>query len=156
MNKLLFFILCISLAACAPMNAFEESVAIPGHKWESSFKPVINFDIADTTSLYNVYVVIRHKNAYGFNNIWIKASVQEPGDSTVKSRQYDLKLANDAEGWLGKGMDDIFEHRILIQERTRFTKSGKYRFTLEHTMREDPLLEVMNAGLRIEKTPLAN
>lgn len=138
------------------MNAFESSVVIPGQEWKSSFKPAINFDITDTVSLYNVYIVLRHKNAYGFNNIWIRASVQEPLDTAVKSRQYDLKLANDDTGWLGKGMDDIFEHRILIQERTRFVRSGQYRFTLEHIMRKDPLPEVMNVGLRIEKTPGTN
>jgi gliding motility-associated lipoprotein GldH len=78
--------------------------------------------------------------------------VQEPADTTTKTQQYDLRLANDETGWLGKGMDDIFEHRILIQQRTRFTRAGEYRFKLEHTMREDPLQHVMNIGLRIEKS----
>lgn len=137
------------------MNAFENSVVIPGQEWESGFKPMINVEINDTTSLYNVYLVVRHKNAYSFNNIWIKASVQEPGDTATRSRQYDLRLANDDTGWLGKGMDDIFEHRILIQERTRFLRPGLYRFTLEHIMRTDPLPHVMNVGLRVEKTPTA-
>jgi len=135
------------------MNVFEKNVTIPGHQWESSFKPQIVFDITDTTSLYNIYVVVRHQNAYGWNNIWIKGTVQQPGDTTTRSQQYDLRLANDQKGWLGKGMDDIFEHRILIQQRTRFRRAGEYKFTLEHTMREDPLQHVMNIGLRIEKTP---
>ncbi len=153
MNRLITFILCIALAACGPINVFEKNVPIPNHEWESSFRPVITFDITDTASLYNVYVVIRHMNAYGYNNIWIRGSVQEPGDTATKSQQYDLKLASDEQGWLGKGMDDIFEHRILIQERTRFRRSGEYRFTFEQIMREDPLQNVMNIGLRIEKTP---
>jgi gliding motility-associated lipoprotein GldH len=140
-------------ASCGPINVFEKNVAIPKHQWESSFRPVITFDITDTASLYNVSVVIRHQNAYGYNNIWIRGSVQEPGDTAIKSQQYDLKLANDETGWLGKGMDDIFEQRVLIQERTRFRKPGEYRFTLEHIMREDPLQHVMNVGLRIERTP---
>src|SRR5688572_17213535 len=98
------------LVACGPINSFEKNVSIPGQEWASSFKPVITFDITDTSSVYNVYVVIRHKNAYRFNNIWIKGTVLQPGDTTIRSRQYDLKLANDETGWLGKGMDDIFEH----------------------------------------------
>ena len=145
-------IVCAFLAACEPINTFEKSVPVPGQQWESSFKPQINFEITDTTSLYNVYVVLRHRNAYGYNNIWIRGTVQEPADTTTKTQQYDLRLANDETGWLGKGMDDIFEHRILIQQRTRFTRAGEYRFKLEHTMREDPLQHVMNIGLRIEKS----
>ncbi|HEY0677005.1 MAG TPA: gliding motility lipoprotein GldH [Chitinophagaceae bacterium] len=141
----------VFLSACGPINTFEKNVPIPGHEWESGFKPVITFDITDTASLYNVFMVIRHRNAYGYNNIWIRGTVQEPADTATRTQQYDLKLANDEKGWFGKGMDDIFEHRILIQERTRFTRPGEYRFKLEHTMREDPLKHVMNVGLRIEK-----
>ena len=145
-------LISVLFIACGPINTFEKNVTIPGHEWESSFRPEITFDITDTVSLYNVYIVIRHTNAYGYNNIWIRGMVQEPGD-TARRQQYDLKLANDETGWIGKGMDDIFEHRIMIQERTRFRKSGQYRFRLEHIMREDPLKYVMNVGLRIEKTP---
>src|SRR5688572_29784914 len=89
------------LAACGPINSFEKNVSIPGKEWARGFKPVVNFDITDTTSLYNVYMVIRHKNAYRFNNIWIKGTVLQPGDTALRSRQYDLKLANDESGWLG-------------------------------------------------------
>jgi gliding motility-associated lipoprotein GldH len=145
-------LLLVVLSACGPINTFEKNVTIPGHEWESTFRPEITFDITDTASLYNVYIVLRHTNAYGYNNIWIRGTVQQPGD-TARSQQYDLRLANDETGWIGKGMDDIFEHRILIQERTHFRKSGQYRFRLEHIMREDPLKHVMNVGLRIEKTP---
>lgn len=154
MNKhsLLCLLLILAFAACGPINSFEKNVSIPGQEWPSSFKPVISFDITDTSSLYNVYVVVRHKNAYRFNNIWVKGTVLQPGDTTLRSRQYELRLANDETGWLGKGMDDIFEHRILIQQRTRFARPGEYRFTLEHTMRDDPLKHVMDIGLRIEKT----
>lgn len=153
MNRSLIIFCLIALAACGPIDVFEKNVPIPGHAWESSFKPVITFDITDTTAVYNIYLVVRHRNAYAFNNIWIKGSVQEPGDTTIKSQQYDLKLASDEAGWFGNGMDDIFEHRVLIQQRTRFRKPGEYRFTLEQVMREDPLQHVMNVGLRIEKTP---
>jgi gliding motility-associated lipoprotein GldH len=152
MNRYLLISL-LFLASCGPINVFEKNVAIPNHEWESGFKPVITFDITDTAARYNIFLVVRHQNAYGYNNIWIRGTVQEPGDTTVKSQQFDLKLANDEKGWLGTGMDDIFEHRVLIQEKTRFRKPGPYRFTLEHVMREDPLRHVMNVGLRIERTP---
>lgn len=147
----LLILLCVCLAACKPMDAFEKSVPIPGHEWQSSFQPEIVFDITDTISVYDVYIVIRHQHAYEFNNIWIKGTVQQPGDTARRSQQYDLRLANDETGWLGKGMDDIFEYRALIQPRTRFTRTGQYRFTIEHIMRQDPLLHVMNIGLRVEK-----
>ena len=50
-------------------------------------------------------------------------------------------------------MDDIYEHRVEIQQETRFTHPGVYSFTLEQIMREDPLKHILNVGVRIEKAP---
>lgn len=138
--------------ACTTTGVFEKNIPIPGYKWENSFQPVINVDIADTTSSYNVYIVLRHTNKYQYNNIWVNAKVKGPGSEQWKSGQYDLLLATNDKGWLGSGMDDIFEHRILIQQ-IRFLKPGKYEYSIQQIMREDPLPEVMNVGLRIEKAP---
>ncbi len=147
----LLLIISQLLNSCTTTNVFEKNVPIPGHKWESSFQPKIEFDITDTTSTYNVYMVLRHTNEYNYNNLWVKSSVKEPGSTEWKTGQYDLLLANNDKGWLGTGMDDIFEHRILIQPQTKFKKSGKYEYSIQQIMREDPLLDVLNIGLRIEK-----
>ena len=68
--------------------------------------------------------------------------------------QYELPLASKEKGWLGTGMDDIYEHRINItpaNDNFYFRKSGEYVFTLEQVMREDPLQQVLDVGLRLEK-----
>ncbi|PWT70199.1 MAG: hypothetical protein C5B59_21070 [Bacteroidetes bacterium] len=146
------FLLSLLLTSCdLNTGVFEKNVAIPGHQWESSFKPEITFDVQDTTALYNVYLVLRHTDAYNFNNIWIRATVQEPGSAEAKNQQYDLALATNQSGWLGTAMDDIYETRLLIQPQTKFRKTGEYHFTIEQLMREDPLKNVLNAGIRVEK-----
>jgi len=155
MNKtkrlLLLPILYLLLHSCTRTGVFEKNVPIPDHKWESSFQPVIDFDLNDTTSTYKVYIVLRHTNKYGFNNLWVRAKVKQPGSQEWKSQQYDLLLATDEKGWLGTGMDDIFEHRILIQPKTTFNTAGKYEYSIQQIMREDPLPHILNVGLRIEK-----
>ena len=155
MQRLLLILIpsILLLSACTPTGIFEKNIPIPGYKWANSFQPVIDFDITDTTSTYNVYIVLRHTNKYDYNNIWVKAMVKEPGSQQWKSGQYDLLLATNDRGWLGSGMDDIFEHRVLVQQQTKFLKPGKYEYSIQQIMREDPLPEVMNVGLRIEKAP---
>jgi len=143
--------LCILLLACTKINVFEKNVAIKDHSWQRSIKPTVAFTIEDTASLYNLYIVLRHADAYNFSNIWLKCTVISPGDSTQKSRNYNLPLATDDQGWSGTGMDDIFEHRVLIQPRTKFSKPGEYRFKLEQIMREDPLEHILNVGMRVER-----
>ena len=154
MNKLSLYLILIIAAAlnsCTRTGVFEKNIPIPGHQWESNFQPIIEFDLNDTTSTYRVYIVIRHTNQYKYNNLWVKGSVKEPGSKDWKSQQYDLLLANNEKGWLGTGMDDIFEHRILIQPETKFVKPGKYQYSIQQIMRDDPLLHVLNIGLRIEQ-----
>jgi gliding motility-associated lipoprotein GldH len=148
---------CCSIAvySCTTTDLYEKNTAIPGHAWESSFQPSFSFTITDTSSLYNVMLVLRHTEKYAFNNIWLNVTVQAPGDS-VRSFRAEKILATNAAGWLGTGMDDIYEHRIplntdLAQNIFSFRRPGEYRFTLEQIMRENPLRHVLSAGLRIEK-----
>lgn len=136
-------------ASCIKSDAFEKNVPIPGHEWSSSYKPSIDVHITDTTSTYTLYVVLRHTDAYRFNNLWINLYTQVPGEKLRKQR-FDLRLATDDRGWLGSGMDDIYEHRIAIAP-IRFPKTGQYTFQLEQIMREDPLPHIMNAGIRLER-----
>ena len=150
LNKLIIGAL-LFLVSCGTVDVFEKNVAIPDHEWSSSFKPEISFEITDTASLYNIYAVVRHTDAYRYNNMYMNVYFQVPGD-TLRKQRLDLRLATDDKGWLGSGMDDIFEHRILItRQPQRLVKSGVYKFTLENIMREDPLENVMNVGIRVEK-----
>lgn len=149
--SILFLVTVIGISSCTTNGLFEKNVAIPNHAWDSRFQPTIQFDISDTTSLYRIYIVLRHTDAYRFKNLWLNIGVQPPGDSIYVNRR-NLLLASDEKGWLGKGMDDIFEHRLLLNEKPApFRKKGTYTFTLKHLMREDPLENIMNAGIRIEK-----
>src|ERR1700729_3077188 len=153
---LLFMGVCLQSTCCSvPSDVFEKDLAIPGQEWHSGWQPTFNFDISrdDTANRYNVFLVLRHTDAYNYNNIWIRGSVRQPGDTAVRSQRYDLPLADNQKGWTGSGMDDIYEHRIEIQHSTKFDHPGTYSFSLEQIMREDPLKHVLNIGVRIEKAP---
>jgi len=61
-------------------------------------------------------------------------------------------LGTDANGWIGTGMNDIWEIRQpLFGKSFKFKKPGTYSFTITQIMRDDPLPAVMSAGLRLEK-----
>ena len=143
------------LPSCSDLGVFEKNIAIPGYAWNSQFTPSVTFEITDTTALYDAELVIRHNEKYHFSNIWVGLSIQTPLDS-IPGFQVEKTLATNEAGWLGTGMDDIYEHRISINEdlanhNVSFRKPGKYTFTFHQIMREDPLLNIMNIGLHIEK-----
>lgn len=136
--------------SCTTIDLYEKAVAIPGHEWKSSFKPSFDFTIKDTASPYRLFLVLRHNEKYNFNNIYVNVYVNGPGQDTVQKIQQDLVLATNEKGWLGTGMDDIYDHRIQLGP-DQSLKAGNYTFTIEQIMREDPLENVLNVGLRIEK-----
>jgi gliding motility-associated lipoprotein GldH len=150
-NFLFFLVPCtFCLVSCTTVDLYEKTVAIPGHSWKSSFKPSFNFTIKDTSTPYQLYFVIRHNDKYSFNNIYVNLKIQLPGSDTTRTIRRDLTLATNEKGWLASGMDDIYEHRIKLGE-TEMLRSGDYHFTLEQIMREDPLDNVLNVGIRVEK-----
>ena len=146
----LFVAVVLFFSACNTLDVFEKSTAFTKHEWQTTNKPTVTFTISDTNSLYNIYVVIRHDDAYHYNNLWLNIITQAPIGKAVK-QQIELTLANSAKGWLGSGMNDIFEHRIRITNVPIKLQKGNYQFTLQHTMREDPLPYVLSAGIRVEK-----
>lgn len=139
------------ISSCKQIDIFEKNTVIPNYEWKSNFIISGSFTITDTISAYSIYLVLRHTDAYKYNNIWLNIGLQPPGDSLIK-QQVDLKLGDDANGWEGTGMNDIWELRKLLNgEPQRFKKAGEYKFTIAQVMRDEPLLNVMSAGLRIEK-----
>lgn len=151
MKTVLFFLSIIILSqGCSTIDVFEKTVAFDNQEWHTSNKPNFVFAITDTASVYNIFIVLRHSDAYHFNNIWLNVTTIAPGD-TANTQQLNLKLGDNTKGWLGAAMDDIIEHRILITKNPVHLKKGNYTFLLQEIMREEPLQNFLNAGIRVEK-----
>ena len=77
--------------------------------------------------------------------------LQSPGDSMF-IQKLNLSLGDDAQGWFGTGMNDIWEVRKPLTDRPRkFVKPGTYNYSIAQIMRDNPLKQVMSAGIRVEK-----
>jgi len=159
-NKFFFFLvlasaLCLlfGFSFCRQIDVYEKNTAIPKYEWQSNFAATGSFTIDDTLASYNIYLVLRHTDAYAYNNIWLNVGLQSPGDS-MYFQKIDLSLGNDATGWEGTGMDDIWEVRKILNGRSRrFKKKGQYQFQINNIMRDEPLKNIMSVGMRIEKVP---
>jgi gliding motility-associated lipoprotein GldH len=136
------------ITGCKQMDLYEKNINLPSHKWAADFNAEGSLKIADTNSLYNVYIVLRHTDAYQYNNIWLNVGLQSIGDS-MKQQKVNLALGNDANGWDGVGMNDIWEVRKLIAQIP--LKKTEYKFAISQIMRDNPLPNIMSVGLRVEK-----
>lgn len=154
--KKFFVISFVSLffASCIKIDLYEKQATIPSQEWLYTNVPQFTFHINDTTSLYNVYVILRHTDLYKYNNIWLRIGLKTPSDS-FSYQNVNLVLANDAKGWEGTGMDDIYEVRKSISAAPfSFKTAGDYTFSIGQIMRESPLKNILNVGVRVEKVKM--
>lgn len=146
------FAISLFFSACRQLDVFEKNTSIPQYEWSYAFQPSFDFEVTDTSSRYNIYIVLRHRDAYRYNNIWLNVGTRFPKDSTTNYQRFDLQLASEGKGWEGTGMDDIWEVRKpLTKGPVPLKIPGKYHFTLAQVMRENPLPNILSAGIRVEK-----
>ena len=145
--------LLLLISSCTRIDLYEKLTPIPKHEWKSNFKPQFIFDIKDTLANYQPFLILRHNDRYNYNNIWLNVYIKGP-DNKVQKFQIEKLLATNESGWLASGMDDIYDHRLpLTAAPIQLRKPGQYIFIIEQIMREDPLENIMDVGLRLEKKP---
>jgi gliding motility-associated lipoprotein GldH len=151
-NKIAFILLSIFfvLSGCETKQLFEQSTIYPNHNWPSKQATKYQFNVTDTAATYKIFFVIRHHNAYHYKNIWLDFIIKSPTNAITK-QVLNLNLADDAKGWLGTGMDDIYDQRIPMTASPIRLNKGINEISVQHTMREDPLDNILSTGIRVEK-----
>jgi gliding motility-associated lipoprotein GldH len=143
----LFFI----LPACnEPGTLLDQSTEIVNHTWFYSNKIKTEVKITDNTVPYNIYFNLRHSANYRYSNIFVLVHQTNPAHQT-KTIRYEFKLANPDGEWIGNGSGNLYSYRLPLLTNYRFPAAGIYSFTIEQNMRDNPLREVADVGLRVEK-----
>lgn len=148
-KKLYYLFLCALLAACEQLPVAEKTVAFTRHEWAASYKPWITLEVNDSTSLYNLFAVVRHGSAFGYNSLLIDYTYITPGD-TARQIKVNLPLG-DNHRWFGDTLGEIVETRIKVNARPVKLKSGNNIFVLQQLMPGDALKHILNIGVRVEK-----
>jgi gliding motility-associated lipoprotein GldH len=152
MSKLLIFLFpfIFLFSSCEEIDFYEQSVVINEHLWKRGDTIRGEFLISDTTVNYDIFLVLRHTDAYKYNNIWLEMGLKGPSDS-LSVQKLDITLGSDAGGWEGSGMNDIREVRKKLTPFPRkFLNPGSYRYQIRQVMRDNPLQHVISVGLRVQ------
>jgi gliding motility-associated lipoprotein GldH len=145
------------LWGCDPDRFFEENHDIPLHLWGINRIEDFSFTIADTTQEYTVYYNVRNALSYPYYNLYLTYYLKDEQGRQLRSQLQELMLMDSQTGKPnGSGLGDIFDHQILAIDKLRFPHAGKYTFSIQHYMRQDPLPDIMSIGIRIEKYQPAN
>ncbi|MFN0032956.1 MAG: gliding motility lipoprotein GldH [Flavobacteriales bacterium] len=138
-------------ASCDSDVVFEENKSIEKGQWDKASAITFEFEIADTTTLHNMYINLRNGEDYGYSNLYLFAELEFPnGKKATDTVQ--CFLADPTGKWLGSGMGDIYDNRLIYKERKQFPMAGNYRLSLRQGMRVDGLKGIRDVGVRLAKT----
>ncbi len=149
---LLFFLsfLVLSLSACGPNYIYQEQKDFP-EGWTHADSTQFQFQIADTSQLYNVYLDIEHGMEYPYQNLYAKIHATFPSGKR-KSELVSFDLSSKVGRWLGECDDEICIAKIPIHKDVFFNESGAYTYTFEQFMRINPVPELNSIQFLIEDT----
>ena len=150
-NRIIFyFLFSVFLSSCDRSVVFEKNVKLPENRWEMNNIIKLDAEIKDTISLHNIYINVRNAGGYQFSNLYLFLNTRTPAGEEARDT-IELTLADERGKWLGNGSGDIWDNRILLKSKFRFPVSGIYHFEMQQAMRVNPLPQIMDAGMRIEK-----
>ena len=129
---------------------FEENKSIAEANWDSEKVFKFETSIPDTSNGYNVYLNLRNAGNYPYSNIFLFVNTYFPS-GTIDKDTVEIMLASPDGKWMGKGLGDIWDNRILFKSNVTFPEKGNYRFEISQAMRLNPLPGITDAGMRIEK-----
>jgi len=149
-TAMLFFVL-LSLAGCTDNNAvIDQNTEIVNNNWGYANKIKYAVTINNEQILYNLYLNLRVTGDYKYSNIFVLIYQSGP-DKKAAATRYEFKLANPDGEWLGQGSGNLYSYQVPFRLNYKFPAKGVYQFSIEQNMRDNPLHEVSDVGLRVEK-----
>lgn len=150
-NFLLLFTFLLILAACGPKYAIKKTYNLPDNQWTYADSLRFEFDIQDTTTLYNLLLDVKHTTDFGFQNLYTRIHTQFP-NGTRLSKPVSLELADQAGVWQGNCNSKTCTIEIPIQEGAYFNQPGHYIITVEQFMRDSIINGVQDVTLKVAET----
>jgi len=145
----LVLLLILLLISCDSDMVYNQYIQSEDGLWRWQDAKEFHIDMADTVSLHNIYIQVRHTVDYPLSNLYMFVNVKGPSGQHLKDT-VNMVVANPDGKWVGRGTGNLRELRLLYRRDTKFSQPGTYIFTLEQGMR-NPELPVTNLGFRIER-----
>lgn len=146
---LLSMILSLSFMACEEDRIFSEIKEIDREAWQYENPLVFQTNISDTSSLYDVSVILDHMKSYPFENLYLRITQQAGQESQTDTLSFDIMSK---EGYYkGSCNDESCRMEAKIYDQIRYVQPGPLTFTIEQFTRNKSLTGVNALGLVIRK-----
>lgn len=149
---LVLVVLFFSLISCQNEAVYEEFKPLSINGWDLHDTLDFKFEVKDISKKYNLYIDIRHRDLFEYQNFYIKTFTQFPSGQ-IKEDVLSIPLSDESGEWLGKCTGDVCFYRAPIISRFKFNEIGTYHIRIKHEMRVNDLENLMDMGLKLEEAP---
>jgi len=146
---ILTVIVLFILQACDKRKVFDKNKEVALDGW--AVNDIVRFEVPISNSKlrYNFYINVRNNTNYSFSNLFLFINTIYP-DRKISKDTVECWLADQNGKWLGDGLGQIKNNRILFKRGFRFDQVGTYVFEFQQGMRVEKLKGINSIGLRIE------
>jgi gliding motility-associated lipoprotein GldH len=145
-----FAVLILAICGCDTSNLVDENVEMPSHNWSYDRRIKTVIDVANPAQPFNIYFKLRNTGNYRYSNIFVLLHISG-GGMKKQTRRFQYKLAEADGQWTGSGSGNLFTTVAPMITGYKFPNKGKFLVEIEQNMRDNPLHEVSDAGIKISK-----
>jgi gliding motility-associated lipoprotein GldH len=144
-------VLALSWSGCTdPKAVLDQNTEIRNNNWPYTNRIKFTVKIDDERIPYNLLLNLRITADYKYSNMFVLIRQTGPDKRSAATR-FEVKLADPDGEWLGKGSGNLYSYQIPFRTNYTFPTKGSYVIEIEQNMRDNPLREISDIGLRVEK-----
>jgi gliding motility-associated lipoprotein GldH len=147
---LIIFPLLVLAFGCNEKIVYENNHKTDEKGWHLDQVLAFEFEVKDTTELYDIFLNVRNTTDYGYSNLYVFFQTNFPDGRTFRDT-VEMTIADRQGKWTGKGFGKLKANSFHFRKDVWFPEVGMYEFTIQHAMREETLKGISDMGLRIEK-----
>lgn len=130
---------------------FQKFIATPSTGWKSTDTLSFDFEVKDSTKVYDFWLSVRNDISYQYSNLFLFVYTEFPnGKSSLDTVNY--ILAYPSGKWIGEVSGSLAE-TSLIYKHSPVPVSGKYRMNIIQAMRDEELIGIKDIGLKLTEAP---
>jgi gliding motility-associated lipoprotein GldH len=150
-NRRLLLLCCacffLMLGGCDTNNIVDTYVSMPNRNWNYANKVKAVVAIKDSSKPYDIYFKLRHTADYRYSNIFILLHIKDGKEKRTKRYEYTLAQADGQ--WNGSGSGNLYTYTLPLLTNHKFPAPGNYELEIEQNMRDNPLAEISDAGIKV-------
>ncbi len=115
-------------------------------QWYRSDAKIFDFEIKEEAN-YDMVFCMRHSTGYQYMSIKTKITMTTP-DGNVFEKIAEFTVADEKGKYVGEGTGQLWDMEEAFTSG-ELMKKGKYKIKIEHDMQIDPVILVIDIGLKV-------